>query len=179
VATGPATARLFGDMPAPRIPLGYAVPEKAAHRLIGQLTDVSNRRTFQTTAMSKSAPMRRSLSFFSSLAALFMGVALTLIDIQTPSADEALVARHKRAATAFSGHHRHHWRGASVFAAPVVVVVTSGRLTTALASRRGYYSGPDYGYYGGPDYYGGPYYYRPYFDGASPVYFATHPIVEW
>jgi hypothetical protein len=120
--------------------------------------------------------MRRSFSFFASLAALVMAMALSLIDIQTSSADEALVVRHKRTAAA---HHRHHWREAPVFAAPVVAVVPGERLTTALASQRGYNFDPYLGYYGGPVYYGGPYYYRPYFDGASPAYFATHPIVEW
>jgi hypothetical protein len=90
-----------------------------------------------------------------------------------------LVVRQKRIATAFGGHRRHHWRRAPVFAAPLGAVVRSERLTTALANRMGYNFDPYLGYHGGPDYYGGPYYYRPYFDGASPTYFATHPIVEW
>lgn len=123
--------------------------------------------------------MRKPLSFFASLAALFMAGSLTLINIQVLSADEAPVVRQKRAATASSGHHRHHWQAARVFGAPVVGVVASGRLTTALANQYGYNFDPYLGYYGGPVYYGGPYYYRPYFDGASPTYFATHPIVEW
>jgi hypothetical protein len=122
--------------------------------------------------------MRKPLSFFASLAALFMAGSLTLIDIQTSSADEAVVVRHKRAAAAFSAHPRQHWRRGPV-AAPVVAVVPGERLTTALANQRGYNFDPYLGYYGGPVYYGGPYYYRPYFDGASPAYFATHPIVEW
>src|SRR5580698_1019548 len=111
--------------------------------------------------------MRRSLSSFASLAALFMAAALTLIDIKTSSADEALVVRHKRVATAVGGHWRHHWRRAPVFAAPLGAVVRSGseRLTTSLANQMGYNFDPYLGYYGGPDYYGGPYYYRPYFDG--------------
>jgi hypothetical protein len=123
--------------------------------------------------------MRSSLAFFSSLAALFMGVALALINVQTATADEALMLRHKTVVTALNSHGRHLWRRAVVVTAPVVAVVTSGRLTTALANRKGYNFDPYLGYYGGPDYYGGPYYYRPYFDGASPTYFATHPIVEW
>jgi hypothetical protein len=123
--------------------------------------------------------MRRSLSSFATSAALFIAVALTLIDIKTSSADESLVVRHQRVATAVGGHWRHRWRRAPVFAAPFGVVVRSERLTTALANQRGYNFDPYLGYYGGPDYYGGPYYYRPYFDGASPTYFATHPIVEW
>ena len=139
-----------------------------------RLEDVSNIQQHQKVLV-----MRRLFSFFSSLAALFIAVALTLIDIQTSSADEALVLRQKRAATSFGGlGRRHHGREALVVRAPVVGFVTSGRLTTALASRSGY-SDPYYGYYGGPVYYGGPYYYRPYFDGAGPIYFSTHPIVEW
>jgi hypothetical protein len=122
--------------------------------------------------------MRKSFSFSASAAALCIALALISIDVQAASADEAPVVRHKRAATAFNGHRRHHWRELPVVTAPVVVGVTSGRLTTELASRSGY-SDPYYGYYGGPVYYGGPYYYPPYFDGAGPLYYATHPIVEW
>jgi hypothetical protein len=119
--------------------------------------------------------MRKPHSFFASFAVLFMAGSLTLIDIQSSSADEALVVRHKKAASAVSSHHR---RSGPV-AVPVVAVVPNERLTTALANQYGYNFDPYLGYYGGPVYYGGPYYYRPYFDGASPVYFATHPIVEW
>lgn len=136
---------------------------------------------FQRTATLKKALAMRKLNFaFASLAAFSMTAALTLTDIRTSSAaDEALVVRPKRAVASYSGHRRHHWRTAAVFAEPAVRVVPTDRLTTALASQRGYSWGPEYGYYGGPDYYGGPYYYRPYFDGVSPIYFATHPIVEW
>jgi len=126
----------------------------------------------------KVSAMRKPHSFFASLAALFVAGSLTLIDIQSSSADEALVVLHKRAATAVSSHHRHHWRSGAV-AAPVVAIAPDDRLTTALANQYGYNFDPYLGYYGGPVYYGGPYYYRPYFDGASPTYFATHPIVEW
>jgi hypothetical protein len=122
--------------------------------------------------------MRSSFSFLASLAALFVAGALTSIDIQTSSAAEALVVQQKRVATGSGGHHRHYWRGARV-AGPVVAVIPGERLTTALANQFGYNFDPYLGYYGGPVYYGGPYYYRPYFDGASPTYFATHPIVEW
>jgi hypothetical protein len=122
--------------------------------------------------------MRNPLSFFASLAALFVAGSLTLIDIQSSSADEALVVRHKRTATAVSNHHRHYWRRGTG-ATPVVAVIPHERLTTALADQYGYNYDPYLGYYGGPVYYGGPYYYRPYYDGASPAYFATHPIVEW
>ena len=72
----------------------------------------------------------------------------------------------------------HQGRGSVRAGAVGSGLVTSGRLVTELATRGGYVD-PYYGYYGGPVYYGGPYYYRPYFDGVSPVYFATHPIVEW
>ena len=89
--------------------------------------------------------------------------------------DEALAVRSKRVVAAASVHHGRRWQRTDVVGGRVV---TGGRLVTELSSRN-WYIDPQFGYYGGPDYYGGPYYYRPYFDGASPVYFATHPIVEW
>ena len=104
----------------------------------------------------------------------FGAVMLSLADIRSAS------ARDQRAgATEFSSRNRHHWRLAPLLTAPAIGVVTSGGLTTALASRSGYNHDPYVGYYGGPIYYGGPYYYRPYFDGAGPIYFGTHPIVDW
>jgi hypothetical protein len=121
--------------------------------------------------MSKMLARTKSLS--GGIVALVATVVLTLVDIQVASAADQRVA-----ATRFSSHNRHYYRAAPVMTAPVVGVVTGGGLTTALASRSGYYD-PYVGYYGGPTYYGGPYYYRPYFDGAGPIYFATHPIVEW
>jgi hypothetical protein len=129
---------------------------------------------FRSHWVSEMLARTKSLSFSGSLVALVATMALILIDIQVASA-----ADQKVAATRFSGRSRHYWRGAPVITAPVVGVVTSGRLTTSLASRYGYDGPPDLGYYGGPHYYGGPYYYRPYFDGAGPYYFGTHPIVEW
>jgi hypothetical protein len=123
--------------------------------------------------MSEMLVRTKSLPFSGSILAFVATVVLTLMDIQVASARDQKVA-----ATEFSGRSRHYWRRAPVITAPVVGVVTSGGLTTALASRSGYYD-PYFGYYGGPVYYGGPYYYRPYFDGAGPLYFGTHPIVEW
>jgi hypothetical protein len=117
-------------------------------------------------------PLRtKSLSFSRGVLAFVATAMLTLIDIQVAAAAD------KTAAVAgVSGRTRHYWRRAPVITAPVVGVVTGGGLTTALASRSGYY-GPYF--YGGPTYYGGPYYYPPYFDGAGSFYFGTHPIVEW
>src|ERR1700753_3781562 len=99
---------------------------------------------------------------------------LVLAGIQPGSARD-----HSGGATESSSRNRHHWRRAPLLTAPVVGVTTGGGLTTALASRNGYNYDPYVGYYGGPIYYGGPYYYRPYFDGAGPIYFGTHPIVDW
>jgi hypothetical protein len=115
----------------------------------------------------------KSLSLSGGIVALAATLVLALTDIQVASAADQRVA-----ATRFSGHNRHYYRREPVMTAPVVGVVTGGGLTTALVSRSGYYDSA-YGYYGGPHYYGGPYYYRPYFDGAGPIYFGTHPIVEW
>lgn len=107
----------------------------------------------------------------------FGAVMFTLADIQPASAKDQ--SKNQRTGTTeFGSRNRHHWRRAPVLAAPVVGVVTGGGLTTALASRSGYQD-PYVGYYGGPIYYGGPYYYRPYFDGEGPIYFGTHPIVDW
>jgi hypothetical protein len=122
----------------------------------------------------------KSLSFSGGMAAAVATLVLTVMDIQVASAADQRVT-----ATRFSGHSRHYYRQGPVLTAPVVGVVTGGGLTTALVSRSGGYYDPAYGYYsaygyyGGPHYYGGPYYYRPYFDGAGPIYFGTHPIVEW
>jgi hypothetical protein len=120
--------------------------------------------------------MRRSSSFFAPAAALLVVGGVSLIDVRAShAADEALAVRSKRVAAAASVHHGRRWQRTDVVGGRVV---TGGRLVTELSSRN-WYIDPQFGYYGGPDYYGGPYYYRPYFDGASPVYFATHPIVEW
>jgi hypothetical protein len=116
----------------------------------------------------------KSLSFSGGTLAVAATLVLTVMDIQLASAADQRVAARK-----FSSHSRHYYRQAPVMTAPVVGVVTGGGLTTALVSRSGGYYDPAYGYYGGPHYYGGPYYYRPYFDGAGPIYFGTHPIVEW
>jgi hypothetical protein len=123
--------------------------------------------------MSEMLVRTKSLAFSGGIVALVATGMLTLMDIQVASAADQRVAP-----TQSSGRSRHYWRRAPVMTAPVVGVVTGGGLTTALASRSGYYD-PAFGYYGGPIYYGGPYYYRPYFDGAGPIYFGTHPIVEW
>lgn len=60
----------------------------------------------------------------------------------------------------------------------VPLAVGGAYLTTALRSRYPP-ADPLYGFYGGPAYYGGPLYFRPYYDGFGPIYFETHPIVEW
>jgi hypothetical protein len=114
----------------------------------------------------------KSLRLSGGIVALVATVVFVSMDIQVASAADQRVA-----STRFS-HNQHHYRQTPVMTAPVVGVVTGEGLTTALASRSGYYD-PAFGYYGGPHYYGGPYYYRPYFDGAGPIYFGTHPIVEW
>jgi hypothetical protein len=129
--------------------------------------------SFRSYWMSEMLARTRSLSPSGGIVALVAAVLLIVLDIQVASAADQRVA-----ATRFSGHNRHYYRREPVTTAPVVGVVTGGGLTTALASRSGYYD-PYVGYYGGPTYYGGPYYYRPYFDGAGPIYFGTHPIVEW
>ena len=118
--------------------------------------------------------MTRSLSFFAPAATLLVAAGLSLIDVRpTQAADEALVVRPGKVAR--TSHHGQRWRQPEIVGAGVV---TSGQMVTEMA-RRTWYIDPQWGYYGGPDYYGGPYYYRPYYDGASPLYFATHPIVEW
>jgi hypothetical protein len=120
--------------------------------------------------------MGRSSSFFASAAALLVAGAISLIGVRAShAADEALAVRSKRVAAPASVQRGRHWRQTDIVGGRVA---TGGQMVTELTSRN-WYIDPHYGYYGGPDYYGGPYYYRPYFDGASPVYFATHPIVEW
>jgi hypothetical protein len=121
--------------------------------------------------MSEMLVRTKSLSFSGGVLAFVATAVLTFMDIQVaPAMDQKVAPRE------YSGRTRHYWRRPTVVTAPVVGVVTSTGLTTALASRSGYY-GPYF--YGGPTYYGGPYYYPPYFDGTGSLYFGTHPIVEW
>jgi hypothetical protein len=109
----------------------------------------------------------------------FAGISILVVSGSTLTGVGAAFARDQKvAASEFRSRDRHYWARPPVITGPAVGVVTSGRFTTALANRNGYYS-PFYGYYGGPTYYGGPYYYPPDYDGVSPGYFYTHPIVEW